>query len=222
MNSVRVAIIDNFPLFRLGIATTLCSENRYQIVGEASSHREAEKLNHEVAPDILLLEMTCANAVSKTLSGLRNTAPKLSTIIMSSVDEAEPVQKTIEAGARGYFLKSECGRSLCQAVNSVLKGETYIAPNLAARLFERMRGHRTKAMMRPGLSDLTRREAEILYCVGLGFSNKEIGRKLSISDKTVKHHLTVIFQKLDVKNRVQAALIAQKSPDAVAAARTAA
>jgi len=115
----------------------------------------------------------------------------------------------LQAGARGYILKGIGGRELVGIIRSVHNGESYVSPDLAARLLVEMRESDSDAVVRDPLSELTAREEQILKGVSRGLSNKEIGLELALQEKTVKHYMTNILQKLQVRNRVEAALIAR-------------
>ncbi len=210
--NLRIAVVDRHPLFRTGVRTALSVRPTWQLVGQGVDCTDAGDIISEHEPDILLLDQ---NAGGSVLDVVRDAAgqERLTRIIIlaASMDE-EHVSSALDYGARGYILKSEDPQSLIQAIICVARGESYVTPSLAASVFQYIKKKEKSRAIRPGLNDLTRRETEILYCVGLGLSNKNIAQKLRISEKTVKHYMSNILQKLRVENRVQAALIAQKSP----------
>lgn len=209
---VGVAVVDNQPLFRQGIGYIFQTEPHLRLVGEGVSSEDAIKLALEKQPHLMLLGLHVPGRAIDAVKRILNRCSKTQIVIMSSSGREEDVSAALDAGARGYFLKSESGQALIQAVRCVAKGESYVTPSLAARLFQHIKQRKKVTAIRPELTTLTRRETEILYCVGLGLSNKAIAKKLRISDKTVKHYMTNILHKLQVQNRVQAALIAQKAP----------
>jgi DNA-binding NarL/FixJ family response regulator len=149
---------------------------------------------------------------TKAVTEITAAAPVVKTLMLTVVSCEEQVCNVIQSGARGYVLKGIGGAELANIIRSVHRGETYVAPNLAAHLLAHLRRASAASAVQKGrLADLSAREGEILSHIARGMSNKEIALKLSLSDKTVKNYTTHILQKLNVRNRVEAALLATKS-----------
>jgi two-component system, NarL family, nitrate/nitrite response regulator NarL len=207
---IRVAVIDDHPLFRDGVAHTLRSSELIDLVGEGSCADDALRLIKEKDSDVVLLDVNmpgggiaAARAIAQFRQGIK--------IIMLTVSENEEhVTQAMDAGAHGYILKGTSGAELVAAICGVWHGEPYITPSLAARLLILARRKATQVSnTKSDPLDLTEREDQIIGHVALGLTNKEIARRLEISDKTVKHYMTNIMQKLNVRNRVEAVLVRQ-------------
>lgn len=208
---IQILVIDDHPLFRDGVVQTIQAQSDFEIVGQATSAGEAVRLARELVPDVILLDITIPGGGGLEAARAITMASPVSKIIMLTASEAEEdVLAAFKAGARGYILKGVSGHELIRIVRSVHAGEAYVTPNLAASLLSEMQGSRLGAPPATSpLDDLTEREREILEQVASGSSNKEIAQQLYLSEKTVKHYVTNILQKLQVRNRVEAALLAQ-------------
>ena len=208
---IRVVLVDDHPLFREGVAHTLGTEPDIRVVGEGATADEALRLCQEFLPDLLLLDINIPGGGLNAARDIAAACP-FTKIVMLTVSEAEDdVTAALKAGARAYALKGVSARELTGILRAVSAGEVYITPSLAAHLLfglaESPRDGRPPA---DPLHELTGRERQILELVASGRSNKEIGQELSLSEKTVKHYMTNVLQKLQVRNRVEAALLAQQ------------
>jgi DNA-binding NarL/FixJ family response regulator len=211
LKRVRMAVVDSQPLFREGVACILKTEPVFDLVAVGAGCEDAVKITIEKSPDLLLLDIEELGSGIGAMKRIAVQSPSTKVIVMSASVQVERVFAVFDARARGYFLKSETGQALIQAVKAICNGGSYVTPSIAARVFEHARRRKSASAMRSGLVSLTRRETGILNCVGLGLTNKEIAIRLGITEKTVKHYMTNIMSKLQVHNRVQAALIAHKS-----------
>jgi DNA-binding NarL/FixJ family response regulator len=207
---LRVGIVDDHPLFREGPAHTLRSSRALHIVGEGATAEDAVRLAKEKVPDILLLDVSMpGGGIEATRSIMR--ASSIVKVIMLTVSESEDdVAQALEAGAKGYVLKGTSGPELIETMFAVSRGDSYVTPALAARLLMHASRQEPGSSRAPVLPELTAREAQILAQVARGLTNKEIARALSLSEKTVKHHMTNVMQKLQVRNRVEAAMVFRK------------
>jgi DNA-binding NarL/FixJ family response regulator len=210
VDRLRVGIIDDHPLFREGPAHTLRSARALDIVGEGATAEDAVRIAKEKLPDILLLDVSMpGGGIEATRSIMR--ASSIVKVIMLTVSESEDdVAQALEAGAKGYVLKGTSGPELIETMFAVSRGESYVTPALAARLLMHVSRQEPGASRAPALPELTAREAQILAQVARGLTNKEIARALSLSEKTVKHHMTNVMQKLQVRNRVEASMVFRK------------
>ena len=209
--TIRIAIVDDHPLFREGVARSLGEIGGFAVVGEGASAEDAERLVQTIAPDILLLDISMPggglNAAATILSG--HPGQK---IVMLTVSETNAdVAQALNTGVRGYVLKGVGSKTLAEILSDVAAGQSYVSPTLSARLLSDLL---QPASRKPDpLSQLTGREAEILRLVAEGLSNKEVAARLSLQEKTVKHHMTRVLAKLNVRNRTEAALLMHEAKE---------
>lgn len=209
MKPTRILIADDHPLYREGVARTLAADPGLEVVAAASDGEEAVALALDLRPDLVLLDLSMPGAGGlAALQELRRAAPDLRVAILTASEEDQDVIEALKAGAQGYVLKGIGGDALVAAVKDLARGQTYVSPHLAGRMLDILRAEREGRAAAP--QRLTPREEEILRELAEGKSNKEIARALSIQEKTVKHHVTVILQKLQVRNRTEAALKAKE------------
>lgn len=201
----RIVIVDDHPLFREGVAATLRSEPRFEIVGQGSNADEAIRFAAAHMPDVLLLDIGIVGCGLAAARQIVAAHPSILIIMLTASDNEEHVAAALDAGAKGYILKGIDAAELISAIIAIRRGETYVTPGLAARILSVMR-QRVVAASHVDIASLTPREDEILAQVAEGSTNKEIARTLGISEKTVKHYMTNIMEKLQVRNRVEAAL----------------
>jgi DNA-binding NarL/FixJ family response regulator len=176
-------------------------------VGEASSGEEAAQLVEELLPDILILDLDMPGRGGIATAGdVSARTPSTGILILTVSDKEDDLLRALKAGARGYALKGAPTQGLVHAVRALAAGEVYVSPSLASTILYDM----THSDSGDPLSDLTKREHEVLDLVGQGMTNREIGERLYLSEKTIKHYMTGVLQKLQVRSRVEAALIAQQ------------
>src|SRR3984893_18174057 len=202
---LRVAVIDDHPLFREGVVSMLTSVDGIEVVEQGATAAEALKLAQDLLPDLMLLDVGMPGGGVEAAASIARTCPNVRIIMLTASEDERDVASALQAGARGYILKGSSGHEVVQTLRAVAGGDSYVAPNLAARLLIKQ-GQRTATIVDHNPHDLTAREEEILALVALGMSNKEIARRFNCTERTVKHHMTNIMQKLNVRNRVQAAV----------------
>ncbi len=208
---VRIVVVDDHPLFRDGVANILAGEADMEVIGQGSSAEEAVRLAGDLMPDLMLLDIDMSGNGLEAARRIGEAYPIIRIVMLTVSESEENLLAAMKAGARAYILKGVAGRELLRIVRLVLDGESYVPPALAASLLIDMGkpgGHKPVPSAR---DELTQREGEILQLLATGMGNKEIGEKLFLTEKTVKHYVTNILQKLQVHNRVEAALLAQKS-----------
>ncbi|MER5892970.1 response regulator transcription factor [Streptomyces sp. NPDC001876] len=194
---LRVVVVDDHTVMRAGVVALLADEPTIDIVGEADDGRAAVELVQRLEPDVALVDLRMpvldgTSATAEIVAGRFRTR----VLILTTYDTDAEIERAVEAGAVGYLLKDTTREQLVDAIHSASRGETVLAPRVAARLVARMR--------RPAPVTLTRREVDVLGAVADGLSNVEIGRRLVISEATVKTHLLRVFAKLDVSDRTHA------------------
>ncbi|SDK37416.1 DNA-binding response regulator, NarL/FixJ family, contains REC and HTH domains [Nonomuraea maritima] len=197
MSAIRVMIVDDHPVVREGLLGMLESEAGLEVAGEAGSGDEAVVRAAELRPDVVLMDlrMRGGDGVSATARILADR-PETRIVVLTTYENDQDIVRAVEAGAAGYLLKDTSRADLVAAIAAAARGETVLSPSVASRLVSRMRAPSTVA--------LSPREAEVLSLVAEGLTNAEIGRRLFISETTVKTHMLRIFGKLGVSDRTAA------------------
>lgn len=209
--NIRVGVVDQHPLFRDGVIFALEAQSDIEVVGQGASAADAIRMARESEPDVIVLDTSLPDSSLDAIAAITQQHPSVKILVLTAVADEEQVCAALKGGARGYLLKGTSGPELVRTVRVVNQGESYVAPSLAAKLLMRSGPSGANgAKPKDCLTHLTPREEQILLILGNGRSNKEIGNKLDLSEKTVKHHVTNILQKLQVRNRVEAALMASE------------
>lgn len=211
MDKIRLVIVDDHPIFREGVASILGSEEDIEIVGQGLTAEDAITMARDLLPDVMLLDINLPGGGISATEKISIAFPVVKIIILTGSDDKDIVVSALKAGAHAYVLKGVAARELNGILHTVYAGEGYVSPSLAALLLSNISSpHQSQTSVKDGIDELTERERQILELIAVGTSNKEIGQKLFLSEKTVKHYVTNILQKLHVRNRVQAALLAQE------------
>ncbi len=210
-DTIRLFLCDDHTLFRQGIRKLLELEPDITIVGEAGSGQEMLGMLKKAGPDVILMDigMPKMDGVTATYK-VKKILPHARIVILTVYEDEPHIFQAIKSGAIGYLLKDVSIDELIETIRSVNKGEALIQPVIATKVLKEF-AMLDKRKIKEGdkfYSDLTEREEEILRLIALGGTNKEIARKLGISEKTVKNHISNIFQTLHVNNRTQAAIYA--------------
>jgi DNA-binding NarL/FixJ family response regulator len=201
--SVRVLLVDDHPVVRAGLGGMLGGEPGIEVVGEAGDGDEAVVAARALVPDVVLMDLRMPRTDGATATALITAElPSVRVLVLTTYDTDADIIRAVEAGAAGYLLKDTPRRQLADAVRAAARGETVLAPPVAARLVTRLRA--------PAYEQLTPREAEVLGLVAKGLSNPDIGRELFISEATVKTHLLKVFAKLGVDDRTAAVTVAMQ------------
>ncbi len=208
--TIRVLIVDDHRMVRSGLRGFLEGECGITVVSEAETGEEAIARVSELAPDVVLMDLMMPGMGGiAAIDALRQSHPSLKIMALTSFADDEQVFPALEAGASGYLLKDIDPDALAAAIRAVYAGESPLDPEVAKRLLSRFqRGASAPIDRQAGHEALTEREGDVLRLLIQGKSNKEIAHALFIGDRTVKSHLSAIFQKLDVTDRTQAALYA--------------
>jgi DNA-binding NarL/FixJ family response regulator len=205
---LQIAIVDDHPLFREGVAHTLGAHPDIEVVAEGGSAEDAIRVASERIPDVMLLDVSMPGGGVNAVRSIAAVFPVIKLVMLTVSENEDDVTAALRAGARGYVLKGVAARELVRIIRAVAAGEVYVTPSLASSLLFDLTSGRGAQAASP-LEALTERERQILEGVAGGDSNKEIAARLFLSEKTVKHHMTNILQKLQVRNRVEAALLAR-------------
>ncbi len=199
--TVRVLVVDDHPVVRGGVVGWLAAQPDLEVVGEAGDGLEALALVAGTSPDVVLMDLRMPRMDGVTATERICAAhPGVRVLVLTTYDTDADIVRAVEAGAGGYLLKDTPLPQLADAVRAAARGETVLAPPVAARLVSRMRA--------PAADAPTARELEVLAGVARGLTNAEIGRQLFIGEATVKTHLLRVFAKLGVDDRTRAVLVA--------------
>jgi DNA-binding NarL/FixJ family response regulator len=202
---IRVAIADDHRVVRVGLEQLLETFEGVELVGAASGGEEAVALCAATHPDVVLLDLSMPDLDGIDVTArLQTETPQTAVVVFTSFSDRDRIEAALDAGAIGYLLKDAEPAEIEAAVRAAARGESPLAPKAAAALLQG-RPSRSKPEV-----DLTAREREVLILVNEGLANKQIARRLGISEKTVKGHLTNLFQRIGVADRTQAALWAER------------
>ena len=212
LDELRVLIVDDHDLFRSGLRNLLEQEG-VNVVGEAPSGQVALRLVGDLAPDVVIMDLNMPGLTGvETTRQLSGIAPLTRVVVLTISADDDDVMNAVMAGACGYLLKDSSVPDLITGIRAAAQGESLISPQIAAKVLQRLRAQSTSedaaATIRAELSD---REIEVLKLIANGKDNAQIARELFISPKTVKNHISNILMKLQIDNRIQAAVYAVRS-----------
>ncbi len=197
-------VVDDHPLFREGVVTTLLESGYFDVVAQAGSKEQALMFAEKHMPDLMLVDVSMPGGGIETAGELAQKCPAIKVIMLTVSEQEHDVQAALRAQARGYVLKGVASAELIRILREIYNGDSYISPNLAVNLLRRSEEDEKKNAAEE--FDLSDRERQILEKLAEGLSNREIANDICLSEKTVKHYMTNIMTKLHVSNRVQAAL----------------
>ncbi|MET7289232.1 response regulator transcription factor [Streptomyces sp. NPDC005573] len=207
---IRVFLLDDHEVVRRGLNDLLDAEPDIRVVGDAGTAEQALVRGPALRPHVAVLDVRLPDGDGITVCReLRDRMPELACLMLTSFDDEEALLDAIMAGAAGYVLKQIKGSDLVSAVRTVASGQSMLDPATTARLMRSLRAEPAGAPpLPPELAGLSPRERDILALIGEGLTNREIGKKLYLSEKTVKNHISRLLAKLGVQRRVQAAVLA--------------
>lgn len=207
MGPIRIVIADDHMMVREGLKQLLELDGSIEVVGQASEGEKCLELVKQLQPDVVLLDINMPNMNGlQALQKMRLRNIKQKVLMLTIHNEVEYLLRAVELGANGYVLKDSESEVLKRAIQTIYKGETYIEPSLTPEMKERL-----KKINSCTSEPLTKREIDVLKLIAEGLFNKEIAYRLSISEKTVKNHVSNIFKKIEVSDRTQAAVYAIKN-----------
>ncbi len=194
MEQINILIVDDHPVVRQGLRAMLSSEPDVTVMGMAASAREAIHLIERKQPDVVLMDLRMPEMEgTDAIAELRRIRPNIRILVLTNYGSDEYIVRATQAGAMGYLLKNTPQEEIVKAVRMVFHNERYVPEDIAQRLFEAI-----------GRDELSPRELEVLALVAQGCTNKDVGQRLFISDKTVRNHVTSCLLKLQAKDRTEA------------------
>jgi DNA-binding NarL/FixJ family response regulator len=200
---IRILLVDDHPVVRMGLRGMLDAEPDLSVIGEASDGAEGAELALRERPDIVLMDLRMPGGDGVEATGRILAAdPRIRVMVLTTYESDRDILRAIEAGASGYLLKDASPAELADAVRAAARGETVLAPSVASTLVRQVRS--------PAPPALSARETEVLKLVSAGLTNADIGKRLFISEATVKTHLLRVFNKLDVADRTAAVTTAMR------------
>ncbi|MCQ4082056.1 response regulator transcription factor [Streptomyces sp. RB6PN25] len=209
---IRVFLVDDHEVVRRGVHDLLDAEPDIEVVGEAGTMDHALARGPALRPDVAVLDVRLPDGDGITVCReLRSRMPELACLMLTSFDDDDALLDAIMAGAAGYVLKQIKGSDLVSAVRTVASGQSMLDPATTARLMNSLREDGHEEQEDTMLAGLTAREREILVLIGEGLTNRQIGKRLYLSEKTIKNHISRLLSKLGVERRIQAAVIATEA-----------
>ncbi|MBE9199102.1 MULTISPECIES: response regulator transcription factor [unclassified Nodularia (in: cyanobacteria)] len=208
---IKVLLVDDQNLIRQGLKALLELEPDLEIVGEAENGEQAIKLSQQLQPDVILMDirMPIMDGVAATRE-IQTRCPEIKILVLTTFDDDEYVKAALQNGAMGYLLKDTPSEELAVAIRAVYKGYAHLGPGIVKKLvtqFSTVTATQSPPVP-PSMAELTPREKEVLRLIAIGANNREIAQQLYISEGTVKNHVTNILNRLNLRDRTQAAIIA--------------
>lgn len=205
---IRLLLVDDQDIFRQGLAALLSVETDLEVVGQARNGCEAIDLAKSLQPHVILMDvrMPVCDGVQATCE-IHQHSPWIRILVLTTFDDDEYIFQSLQAGALGYLLKRTPSTEIAAAIRSVSQGYSQLGPTIALKVFSQLK---PASSVDGTIADLSKREIEVLKLVGAGKNNQEIAQELYLSEGTVKNHLTQILSKMNLRDRIQAALWSQK------------
>jgi two-component system nitrate/nitrite response regulator NarL len=202
---IRILLADDHPLFREGVAHSLSADSNFAIVAQVSSGEQAVEAAQRLRPDVVLLDINMPGIGGIAAAAqIAQCLPEVRIVMLTMSESEDSLLAALKAGAHGYVLKGISAADFTNVIHRVARGEAYVTPALAAEMLLEF----SKPRAPDSFSELTARETSVLELLSQGLTNREIGERLHLAEKTIKHHMTGILQKLRVHTRTEAALAA--------------
>jgi two-component system, NarL family, nitrate/nitrite response regulator NarL len=208
-SKIRIAVVDDHPMMRRGVTETLSEEADLELVGAGGSAEDAMRLAKQERPDLILLDIALPGGGIEAAREIAKLHPDIKVVMLTVREDRATVSAALRAGARGYIVKGVEGPELVSILRTINSGQSYVSPALAAQLLADAGSEPASSATGGTMARLTGREQQIVALLGDGLSNLEIAEQLELTESTVKHYMTRILQKLGLRNRTEAALLAR-------------
>ncbi len=207
----RIIVADDHELIRKGLKQLILLEDSFEIVAEANNGEDAVAYTLALKPDVLILDYFMPHFSGiDVLKRIKKEMPEVKVMLLTVEHSMDLIKEAINYGVDAFLLKESAGNEIIDAIKQIQKGEKYIDQSLVGQLFNGLKVYSEDETLKKPLLDLSQREFDVLKCVAEGLSNKEIGEALYLSEKTIKNYLTSVFRKLDLTDRLHAALYARE------------
>ena len=212
LNKTTIMLADDHPLLRKALRDELENQPDFVVVAEAANGEEAVEMATKIVPDVAIIDISMPkmNGIEATRQ-IKARCPSVAVLVLTVHDETEHILSILEAGASGYLIKTAFGEEVVQSVRGVVTGETVLSPEIFQRVIKSALRHVTKPVSLDTGEKITTREQEILGLAARGMSNRDIARRLDLSEYTVKSYLVEIFSKLNVSSRTEAVITALRT-----------
>lgn len=209
VDKYSLAIVDDHPIFLEGLVGIFSQTPEFTVLNQGSCANDAIKISHEREPDVILMDLDMPGSVLSAIRTIREQAPDVKILVFTASMAVEHAVQVLEAGAHGYVVKGSTKSELTDAIHAIMRDETYVTQAFAAKVISALQNAALRKRALQAIN-LNVREHQIIRLLLRGKTNREIGEKLSISEKTVKHCMSLLIQKLQVRNRTEVVLAAQK------------
>lgn len=206
---IRIVVVDDHPMFRTGLIQAVTVDGDIAAVGEGGSAAEAVELVASLRPDVLLLDAQMSDDGLERIPDIVLAHPETRIVVVTASEDDNDIARAVEAGVYGYVFKGTTGSDMRSIVRQVNNGENVIPKDMFGRLMGMLKG-KPSASGPAGDAKLSKQETQVLQYLARGLSNREIGARLDITERTVKFHLSNTFSKLHVRNRVEASITARR------------
>lgn len=206
---IRVVVVDDHPMFRTGLIQAVSGDGDISVIGEGSSAADAVELVEGLQPDVLLLDARMKDSGVERVGDIFQACPQVRVVMVTASEDENDIARALEAGVSGYVLKGTAGPDMRAIIRSVNAGENFIPKDLIGRLLNILKD-RSGAGQHAPAANLSRKETQVLQNLALGLNNREIGDRLGVTERTVKFHLSNVFAKLKVRNRVEASIVVRR------------
>jgi len=209
MACTRIAFVDDHPLLLTGLTTIFRDDKRFSVVGAGKCVSDALEIADRCKPDVLIMDLNMAGNAFEAIGKISRKNETTKIVVLTASTGVDSAVRSLDAGAHGYVLKGGSADELVHAIRSVLDGQTYISQEFAGKVIAALRNESVRKAAAQAIK-LSIREEQIVRLLLRGKTNKEIANALNICEKTVKHYMTVLMQKLNARNRLQVVIAAQK------------